>query len=502
MITQLRTFLGALYPFCKRHPQVALTILYCGGSVFVPNTKLFFVWSAIFFLALFTVSFSFFQALIFSLLPVSLFSIGQLYQFVVVPPEAMSNPLYQYGRSLFFTFSPAYFLLILSIGAVPLLFFRLKKMIHVPLPFVLLFLLESSQLFSALNTTGLPVLSMLYTISGLGLICWGVVFVNYLHNNKMNSARLLHILFTQLIIILLFHSTIVLGQTFFRSTLGLKIEQTDQIPYFGAGADEDSFQFRPVGLRSHSNELGNEILVLSSAFLFLGAVLYEKNVSKLRAETGLFAVTGLVSLLVMILTQSRSVYLGIAAGLVLLFLHQRARVEKVFHYLVKKILPYRFTLFILIVLIGFMVGRRLWKSQFSFGEAGGYTVRVQLLEEAQSLIQQNWWWGVGPGMFIPSAFQHNPDGVMKVFPEAVHNGFYLFLTEGGVMSLSVAGFFLYFLTRKVWNSKMSKLAKWVYASALVGQLVVMIFQPFVNFVTYFTILVAIILEVNLYAEHH
>jgi hypothetical protein len=485
-------FIAAIW---KKHPHVTLTVLYFIGAVLVTDNKVFFAWSVAFFISMYVVTNSYFEALIYSFFPFLAFNIGQLYQFIVVPPHQVFGISHQGERSLYVTLSPFYLLQIVLIVSVPLLMLRFRKKLHFSAILVWFSVILFSSLYSAFNSTLFPVLSMLYSVLEFGLLSWGIIIISYLRK-KGKSAVLLNILLFQIVVLLSFHSSVVFLQTVKRSTLGLKIEQTGQIPYFGAGADENVNQFRPIGLRGDANTLANEFLLLSSMMVLLWLYLVEQK--KLQVPQKVLSVVLISSLLVIIITQCRSVYLGLAGAFIIVFMWQRNQMLSISRLLLKRLEPFRYTLFLLFFVLTLLVGDRLWRSQFSFSESGGYTVRVELLKEAQNVIQQNWWWGVGPAMFIPAAYQNNPLGVMSYFPEAVHNGFYLFWAERGtVTSLSVVILF-YWITKKIWQMKIGSFFKWVYASTLIAQFIAMLFQPFNNFMTSYIILLIIMIEVYSY----
>ncbi len=481
------------------HPELILSIVYLIGTIAIPNNKIFFLWSVSFVLLQIGVAQSFFKGILLTFLPFSLFTIGQAYQFLIIRHQELTSYLYQDGRSLYFTLSPTYVLLIVCILAVPLLVFKLKKSFHLPIGIVLLLLLALFEIISSMKSMIMPTLSLLFVLKDLGLICWAIVLCNFLKSKK-NIKKILNIMLWQLAIILIFHSSLTLFQVIKRAPLGLKIEQTDTIPYFGSGADENPNVFRPVGLRSDPNTLANELLILEGTMLMLWLFLTEKKILTVNKNV-LFLSCFLVAI-ALILTQSRSIYLGIGSFGIIIFIFQRQKIFGFFKFALQKLLPYKLTLLCLVFCLLLMVADRLWWSQFSFSDSGGFIVRSQLVQEAISLIQQHYWWGVGTEMFIPAAFQNHPAGVMGYFPEAVHNGFYLFLAEKGIWSMLVVSAFLYWLLRSLILSKTSSLFKWVCVSIQVGLFVAMIFQPIANLLTIFGLLLITLVEVDRHEPSH
>lgn len=477
----------------KKSPELILSIVYLAGAIATPNNKVFFGWSVLFFLAQVVVGSSFFSGLIFSFIPLSLFTIGQLYQFTVIEPRALNSYLYQAGRSLYFTVSPAYVLSILCIVGVPLLFIQLRKRYYFPISCMLLVTLLLVELVSASKSIFLPYLSVLFLLSEFGLVSWLIILINLLKSTK-KYKQIFNLLLCQLLLVLAFHSSVTLIQVVKRAPIGLKIEQTDTIPYFGSGADENANAFRPVGLRSDPNTLANELLVTEGVLISLWLFLLEKKL--LSVSQNLLLGVSLLGVIALILTQSRSIYLGMAFFLLVILLFQRQKMWKLVKLIYKKILPIKFSLLLIGLFLLIVVGDRLWRSQFSFSASGGFTVRAELVQEATALIQQNYWWGVGTGMFIPAAYQNHPSGVMQIFPESVHNGFYLFFAEKGIWAVLIEGLFLFWMTRLILQSQTTSFFKYVCGSIQLGLLVAMIFQPMLNFVTIFSIFIITLLEAD------
>nr|MBP7741027.1 hypothetical protein [Candidatus Woesebacteria bacterium] len=85
--------------------------------------------------------------------------------------------------------------------------------------------------------------------------------------------------------------------------------------------------------------------------------------------------------------------------------------------------------------------------------------------------------GVGAGMFIPAAFEQNVTKVMSYFPESVHNGFLLFMSESGFIAFILYVCGLYSL---IWIAQKSHLSGFflVTMMAILANFIVMLFQPF------------------------
>ena len=192
------------------------------------------------------------------------------------------------------------------------------------------------------------------------------------------------------------------GQFVTRSTLNLRIEQSTVIPTFGVGADEDGTQFRPIGLKTHANELANSLLISLFSILFLFLYI-EKTKSALPWLFKVFVISSI--LVILLITQSRAAYIGLFLSGVFFFLRERAVSLQLLSQCRDKLKPYILVLIIAALLFVPLVTRRLLYSFSSFGSGGGYSTRTELQEVAVLLLQKDYSWGVGPGMFIPAAFK-------------------------------------------------------------------------------------------------
>jgi len=278
--------------------------------------------------------------------------------------------------------------------------------------------------------------------------------------------------------------------------LNLRIEQSTVIPTFGVGADEDGTQFRPIGLKTHANELANSLLISLFSILFLFLYI-EKTKSALPWLFKVFVISSI--LVILLITQSRAAYIGLFLSGVFFFLRERAVSLQLLSQCRDKLKPYILVLIIAALLFVPLVTRRLLYSFSSFGSGGGYSTRTELQEVAVLLLQKDYSWGVGPGMFIPAAFKDNPNGVMKYFPESVHNGFLLFATEHGLISsLFLLLFIVQFLKEIVANVVRPQNS--LILAGLLALCCMMLLHPFedtLSLLTYITLIVMSIRQKSL-----
>jgi O-antigen ligase len=78
-------------------------------------------------------------------------------------------------------------------------------------------------------------------------------------------------------------------------------------------------------------------------------------------------------------------------------------------------------------------------------------VRANLVSVALRLIGHHFWWGVGVGNFIPVAYREDLTGMMRSFPESVHNGWVLIMAEQGWWGMVFWLLFVGLLGYKWWK---------------------------------------------------
>lgn len=461
---------------------VIITIIFIVGSLLVPSSKLFFVWSTLYFLSIFFVTRSFEKTFIYIFFPLSLFNVGQLYVFNVISPEKLNLPLYPEGRNLCFKFSPFYILNLSLFYAILVQLFKNKAFKTMSLVMLVCLIGIAGMVISATLSKYLPVLSLLYTLLFLGSWSW-IIFTKttFLFLNKEQIYRVLKTLTLVLISLLIFESLIVFAQEVRGAPLGFLIEQLDVLSYFGSGPDENSLFIRPAGLHGDSNNLAFYFLSIYSGILILWFWLKEKG-QLFLSYFCIFLVTT-ITVLVIIFSQSRSAYLAFFVFFLVLFcLNKDLRKELKNKFKFYDVYLKLFFLF-LVVIGAIILPDRSLHTIYSFTKYGGMQVRTKLNVQAIELIKRNSFFGVGLGMFIPASFDENYNGVINTFPESVHNGFLLLTAESGLLTAFCFTIFFYILFRTTCFSSNSLLMKSVFCLGTVSSFIIMFFQPFFGILT-------------------
>ena len=513
------------------------TYLYLLVSVASPSRRVFFVVSFFYFVYLIYSTSSINKAIIYSFFPLWLLNVGREFLFVVVPREAIKSPLYWEGRTISFTLSPFFILSIITINIVYIYVFRKVFLVIINWSFyhkinhfikdiigrhyrqnkfnmrkldtqlfvneyLLFFLIMFALIFiSSASSTYFTGLSFLYTAVEFSFLAWLILAILTLR--RYSKKKVESILITLLFILfgmLVLESSITYLQVLKRGVLGLIIEKVSVVPSFGFGADENRLQFRPVGLSYHANSLANwQISLLSTIILLWLTVkhLLSKNISNFL----IFASIGL-SVSVIVLTLSRSAYLSLFLFAFIFILFNFETSLKAVRFALGYLQKFKIPLLVIFVYLIFMISDRALNTLFTLGETGGLKTRQVQIEEAIQIIRSSYYLGVGNGMFISASYDFNPEGVVKYFPEYIHNGFILFLAERGF----IAGIFyllgLYFLLRSVTFSFLTKNFRLIIVSGIVANYVMMLFQPFVNFLSLNILITGLLVEIKNHGERY
>jgi len=465
----------------SEYKVLLLTYLYLIITLFSPSHKIVFILSALYFLLLFFLTGSIINTIFYSFYPFWLFRVGRDFVFEVVPKEGVASPLYWgEGRSLGFVFSP--FFILVATSLVIYFFIILKDRLRFSVPvFVIFFLITYVLHFlSAINSPYLGGLSLIYTIHEFSFLIWMLIGLSIF--KKLQSFKKNKILTTLLLILfgmLILESSVVFLQVAKRSVLGLKVEKVASIPYFRAGAEESGLSFRPVGLSYHPNELANWYVAAVFA-IFLLWYKIKDTIPKNLAHF-LIVSSATLSLVVILLTLSRSAYLALFITIVIFWLFDRANLIKSVKFLSSYLKNFKVPILLIFIYFSFILPGRIYGSLYSFSETGGLKTRLEQLKEALNLIRSpSFLTGVGEGMYIPALYDFNPQGNIRFFPEDIHNGFLLFLAERGIVAFFIYLVAIYFLLRSIIKYEQSKTVRLLMIGGLISNYIMMLFQPFIN----------------------
>ena len=472
----------------KENKRVCLvTTLFLILSLIVPSNKIFFVTSSLYIGTLFLVTRSAAKTYLYSFFVLHIFSIGQIYAYQVIPPEKLQlNSLYPEGRSLFFIFTP---LLAVTMAASFSLFgeiFRTTKIHAIALipssiyGYLIFFLLS---LISSSKSDILPSLSMLYVLTDIFLLGWTILTILLLSRlPKPKKNVVIATILILLVLVLLFETGVILLQFLRRDLVGLHIEGRKDVPYFGLGADENPLQFRPMGFSMHPNILTIRVIGEFFSIALLLSYIYENMKHKtliVLGTVGLF-----VSALILVFTQTRSAYTGLTLAIGFIALRHYGIIKKWVIEAMNRLSSVKVLIIPLVVISTVIVSDRLLYASLIFTETGGISTRMQLAEEAIVLINKYFIWGVGKGMFIPAAFNQHyleqySESIITYFPEAVHNGFLLILSENGILAGIGYVFLIVLLLRDILKAHVSQLTRSIVFGSLMSFFTLMLLQPYI-----------------------
>jgi len=255
------------------------------------------------------------------------------------------------------------------------------------------------------------------------------------------------------------------------SAVGLIVEQSNVLPYSFSGSDAGGWLSRPISLWEHANIAAFAIFEYLFTWLLLKIKIEGLRFEMRRKEWWLALVlVGLVWL------QSRSVYLAILimSLWIYIFFGQKI-IAKLKMIRILKI--YYFPTIFIIFMTALVISGRFWNAVSNFGIYSGWGIRGGLIDLSFEMFKKHMWLGVGPGNFLSVAAKEDISGIIKIFPEVVHNGWILVLVEQGIIGLSIWICYLILLLIN-WFRIFKGAYGWFLVFGLISQGLVMCFQPF------------------------
>lgn len=458
-------------------PAVYLSILFLLVINFAPSVKVYFALALLYF-ALLTYFYSFVKALIYATPILINIWIGQTHSLLIIPPKALWVDTYIEGRHLSWNINPYLMISVAAILLIPLMQKRFKKRVKLLKHEKLIVVLTASGILSAIYGAILLELSLFYVISSFLTLIWVYYFILLKNNVSNNNWQKILTTFLLIFIILInYEAILVFLQMLLKRPIGLLVEPTQMATVFGLGADEGGASFRPFGFAYHPNGLANNHLI--SLFIILTLNNYLKKMPKLFEKLCIF--TAIVSGIVILISLSRAAYIALFFAFLFIYFRRPKKVRLLlsdFQKIIKKIdKKYKVFFFLISLLLIFRLSNRLLNSIYSFSETGGISTRLVQYQEAWDIFIRSPILGIGDQMFIPISYQLFPNGVMSYFPENVHQGFFLFTIERGLIGLFIYLIFLYYLIKNFKQSSISLVSKTMLYSGIIAGFVMMLFHP-------------------------
>ena len=191
---------------------------------------------------------------------------------------------------------------------------------------------------------------------------------------------------------------------------------------------------RAYGSFSHPNVFGGYLAIIFAASTFLLSQVSKKDKETVQLHT-IFHI-GIILLLV--ITFSRSAFLGAAAFFVVSFFFLKKNKQSIgYSVAVRK----TFYTFLILVAIMFPLFSTRINADGRL-EQKSVQERTNQMVEAKDIISNNWLTGIGAGSYSLHLAQRNP-GQPGWFYQPVHNAFLLLLAELGVIGITLLSWGLY-----------------------------------------------------------
>jgi len=461
----------------------------------VPNVKWYFVWSSGYLLWVWWLTKSWQKTVVYAFWPLSFYYVGQLYVFRIIQPEDLNHPLYPDGRSLFFKFTPFLVLgmtMIVSwIIRVLTTKFRLKSWTVINILLIIVLIQVLSLINGDLAMPGVVYLANI--ASQLSVVVWLWWTIDYLgQSENAEKGRFWTYLLALIKSFLVIESGVVVAQGIRGGTLGLVVEQSSILPYYGAGSDESALLIRPIGLHGHANMASYYLLMGLEAWIlvWLGR---KKEDEEIWSQSWILLV--IVALLWL---QSRTIFV---AGFIWLcgwgYLYTDQIKERVGKIYFK---GWRLWGAVLLILFsGIILTNRFWGTISSRGLNSGWETRIRSVEVATRVIERHGWLGVGIGNYIPMAYREDIGSAMRQFPEAVHNGWLLITAEQGLIGLGLWLGFIWMVVKQTLRLVTDNKIRWLVIGGLITQSVVFMFQPITDILS-INVLLGVILLATKYEK--
>jgi len=271
----------------------------------------------------------------------------------------------------------------------------------------------------------------------------------------------------------IFQSIIGFMQFIKQSSLGLVYEREQVVQWNTNDMDMIGNLYRIVGTFSHPNELG---LILSLLLCVILPYIFDK-------KSDLFVLSAILGSIAILLTQTRSVWIGLFISLILLirfyyseFTGFASKISKN-----KKIVLY-FT--IIFMLLSYIVIPRILLSTNIFYRSGSLELRINMLKESLEAINQSPVIGYGVGTNETVLYELTPRGFMRNFPSSVHVGFVQLILEIGLVGfmafILLFVIITYLIIRKIFSGSYYTADKkyfYSFLSGFVAYTMFYLFQP-------------------------
>lgn len=308
-----------------------------------------------------------------------------------------------------------------------------KKYVLFPLLSLVVFALVG--LLSSLRFSFAPAASVTWLIQ----YCQIIVYAFFILLIGVTEKKKISLFFSCLAVMVAFQAFLSIHQFLIQSHTGHVIE-FGQGSAFYTGGDENNSLFRVAGTFLFHNQFALLQLVLT--VLYLPIFLRSLTTSK-----GILVILGLVTAF---LAQSRVTWIALVLLYLLIIVTYKAQVQKYVKNINSTFIVY---VCIFAVLFAFVAVPRVLLSFNTFTPGSSGTVRLKMLEEATEAVTLSPLVGFGVGTNEYVLHGLFPQGVMSVFPAAVHLGYLQMVLEVGLTGVFFFFMPFFFLIRTVINNR-------------------------------------------------
>ena len=328
---------------------------------------------------------------------------------------------------------------------------------------------------ASLKYSPFPEASFVWLVQYMQVFAVALMTLYLFVNHKRNFALIFPTILTSIFL----QSVISFWQYLKQSSVGLPIEFTRIASFFATGLDEINTLFRVSGTFLFHNQLA--LIMLAMITVLAPYALRKKNL--------LYLFGCLLGLIVIVLTQGRSIWIATAIVATAFIRVYRKDVGQLVEIVgIRRLLLLGIGTF---VGLAYIVIPRILLSFNAFYEGAGIPLRVKMIKEALEAFQLSPWIGYGVGTNEHVLFSLFPNGVMAVFPSAVHAAFVQLALEVGILGLGLFLipfiYILRLLLTKTTLRKMPKERKDYLFSFIAGTFVFFLyylFQPHVGIVEF------------------
>lgn len=382
---------------------------------------------------------------------------NKAYSIEVIRGNAILEKLYAEGYSITYFFHVATFFAVPTLGflvkelivkrkLLPSTFLRLLKMFGISIIGFWLVSLYSNSRFSPF-----PTLSYLWLFqySFMFLVAMGFIFFMVMY------PRFRNVLIATLVVICMTQSAVGVTQLILQRSIGLAFE-SQYLGSFSSGLDENNAVFRVFGTFMFHNQLALCMAILYSFFFAYGL---KKSSLRMLSVAGLALVT-------IVLTQSRSTLIGIGLYTVLLL---RENYEQLYS-IMQRIGFRRLTFYSVVgfALSAFGIIPRILLSINTGYQGAGLSIRVRMVREGIEALYGSPLLGYGIGTNEYVLHKLFPNGVMAVFPAAIHLAFVQMMLEVGIVGLFFFFLPFLFILRKILLTQKRSVEADIYKLAFIG----------------------------------